>query len=94
MQASAPWTLARIGTEDQVDEIIFLCAESLRICGILLQPYMPSKMKKLLDMVGVSPEARGFANTLLGSDMNYGTAMVDPGRGLDGVLFPPLPTEF
>ena len=94
MQASAPWTLARIGSEGQVDEIIFLCAESLRICGILLQPYMPAKMKTLLDQLGVAAGDRSYANTLLGSDTNYGVSMVDLGSNLDGVLFPPLTTEF
>lgn len=77
-----------------MDEIIYLSAESLRICGILLQPYMPSKMKTLLDTLGVANDARGYANTLLGSDMDYGKPMVKLGKYPDEALFPPLTTEF
>ena len=76
-----------------MDQIIYLCAESLRICGILLQPFMPSKMNTLLDTLGVAHGARGYANTLLGSDMDYGKSLVELGKYPD-VLFPPLTTEF
>jgi methionyl-tRNA synthetase len=54
MQHSAPWEL--VASKDpkditELDRIIYLCAEALRVCGILLQPYMPNKMAKLLDML-------------------------------------------
>ena len=97
MQASAPWTVAKESeTKGEVDSIIYLCAESLRICGILLQPYMPSKMTSLLDMLGVEKSKRGFADAIIGADETYGTPLpgVSLGKGIDGVLFPPLPTEF
>lgn len=79
---------------DKVDPIIFLCAESIRICGILLQPYMPSKMKILLDMLGVKNDARGFIDTKFGADGLYGKSFIDVGRGQQGVLFPPLRSHF
>ena len=94
MQGATPWTLAKIATEDDVDEVIFLCAESLRISGILLQPFMPTKMKTLLDMLGVSEDARGFENAVLGSDKDYGVPMIDLGKDMEGVLFPPLTAEY
>ncbi|MCJ1477922.1 methionyl-tRNA synthetase [Lambiella insularis] len=90
-QHTQPWDLVGKAEElSNLNGIIYLCAESLRICGILLQPYMPDTMEKLLDMLGVSPEARKYENTLLGSDISYGTPSIGIGRGTQGVLFPPL----
>ena len=94
MQARAPWSYAKSGHHDQADPVIYLCAESLRICGILLQPYMPTKSNALLDMLGVAADARTYKNTQLGSDKDFGAPKIDLGEGLDGVLFPPLTTEF
>ena len=91
MQKAAPWYAV---DEKKLDSIIFMCAESLRISGILLQPYMPSKMKELLDLLGVDPAKRGFENTKFGSDSTYGTPMIPVGKGLEGVLFPPLRSAF
>ena len=48
----APWNLTDPAQADQKNACIYMCAESLRICGILLQPYMPEKMKQLLDTLG------------------------------------------
>jgi len=92
IQNAAPWYIT---DQKQLDEIIFMCAESIRISGILLQPYMPSKMKELLDQLGVDPKQRKFDNTRFGSDTTYGTPMVPVGKGgLEGVLFPPLMSAF
>lgn len=76
-----------------LQRIIYLCAESLRISGIFLQPYMPESMARLLDMLGVSPDARKFENALLGSDSTYGAPLVKLGSGTEGVLFPPLRSD-
>jgi methionyl-tRNA synthetase len=97
LQGAAPWDLVKDPKRDkEVDEIIYLCAESLRICGILLQPYMPSKMKSLLDILGVHEDKRMFSDAVLGGDFTYGAPLpgVSVGQGLKGVLFPPLTTEF
>ena len=97
IHASAPWNIAKVSSDsDELDRIIFLCAESLRICGILLQPFMPSKTDALLSMLGVGKNNRTFADTSFGVDHHYGTPLpgVSLGRGLEGVLFPPLATEF
>ncbi|KAI9739760.1 MAG: methionyl-tRNA synthetase [Cirrosporium novae-zelandiae] len=109
MQDTSPWSLAKgtgkgpwfrsiLRPEDlvttlQVDEIIYFCAEALRICGILLQPYMPSKASQLLDMLGVNQEQRTFADTKLRGDIVYGTSRSPLGNGIEGVLFPPLICE-
>ena len=94
MQHMQPWDLVgKLEEHKNMHSIVFLCAESLRICGILLQPYMPDTMSRLLDMLGVSMEARKYENTLLGSDFSYGTSTIEVGRGHKGVLFPPLRSD-
>lgn len=76
-----------------MNDIIFLCAESIRICGILLQPFMPSKSKELLDMLGVQDNVRMYSNTAFGSDRKYGSS-VSTGQEAEGLLFPPLSSDF
>lgn len=49
-------------------------AEALRIAAILLQPVMPSKMKRLLDEMNVHPERRTVAYARPDADDAYGTS--------------------
>ena len=91
MQNAAPWDEV---DKKRLDGIIYLCAESLRICGILLQPYMPTKMQQLLDQLGVKPNKRTFQDAIFGSDRTYGTPLIPVGRGHTGVLFPSLRSLF
>lgn len=90
-----PIPYAKVHPRDQVklDRIVFLCAEALRVCGILLQPYMPGKMEMLLDMLGVGRDARGFEKARYSGDLEYGTSTLGLGKGTTGVLFPPLRSD-
>ena len=54
---------------------------------------MPGTIQRLLDLLGVARDARKFDNTLLGSDLDYGTSAIEMGKGHAGVLFPPLLSE-
>lgn len=107
MQHASPWALGsrtdRHGVprpnQDPVDSrtldpIIYVCAESIRVCAILLQTVMPGKMKHVLDLMGVDEGKRMFRDAVLGGDRDYGVPMVDVGRGRTGVVFPPLASEF
>ena len=38
--------------------VLYVTLETLRIAAILLQPVMPASMGRLLDLLGVPPEAR------------------------------------
>lgn len=78
-----------------VKRIVYQVAESLRIVGILLQPFMPQKSAQLLAMLGVSEGAgkRGYEAAVLGFDKEYGLASTDLKKGTKGVLFPPLISE-
>lgn len=106
LQAAAPWTarhLSQTLTASQpfdpsvsdlveVDRTIYLCAESLRLTGIMLSPVMPEKMGRLLDMLGVQAERRTWEWCQVGKDDTFGKVGegVALGKGTGGVLFPPL----
>ncbi|ORY00001.1 methionyl-tRNA synthetase-like protein [Clohesyomyces aquaticus] len=96
-QMSEPWdkvlTFGEGNPGEDVDQIIFLAAEGLRITGILLQPYMPNKAAHLLDMLGVDASRRTFEYCRPGCDLEYGTPKVELGVSYNGTLFPPLASE-
>jgi len=89
---SAPWDLAKNG-DAKVHVVIYYAAESLRLIGILLQPFMPAKAAELLDVLGVPEGNRNFKHAGVGADFDYGSPMRDPGRGALDSLFPPLEVE-
>lgn len=78
---------------EEVDQIIYLATEAMRMAGILLQPYMPEKAKMMLDQLGVHESRRTFEYCSVGSDLEYGDPFVELGSGFKGALFPPLPSE-
>lgn len=72
---------------------IYILAETLRIIGILLQPFIPDKSKQMLDMLGVSIEKRTFEYAAMGKDFSYGAPLMSLGKGAHDSLFPPLEVE-
>ena len=77
----------------RMDCILYLMVESLRIMGILLQPFMPDKATQLLDSMGVSPDQRTFKHTAIGVDKSYGVPNVPQGQKVPA-LFMPLESDF
>jgi methionyl-tRNA synthetase len=97
-QDREPWAMCKLNDSTEPPHpdlalIICLASESLRISGILLQPYIPDKAAHLLDMLGVDVSRRNAQHTELGADDSYGTSKVPLGKGIVGVLFPPLLAE-
>ena len=94
---SEPWqkilAYGPVEPGEEVDRIIYLSAEALRMIAIVLQPYMPNKAKMMLDQLGVHETRRTFEYCAVGRDVEYGTPMVDLGVRLEGLLFPPLPSD-
>jgi len=106
LQNAAPWThpslsntsiasepfSAEASDLSQVDRTIFLCAEALRLTGIMLSPVMPEKMGMLLDMLGVKAERRTWEWCEVGRDEAWGEVGegVRLGKGMQGVLFPAI----
>src|SRR5579883_3315464 len=56
----APWTLRKTDPARMATVLYVLC-ETLRRLAILLQPFMPGSMAKLLDQLAVPADARDFA---------------------------------
>ncbi|KAI0015330.1 tRNA synthetases class I (M)-domain-containing protein [Xylariomycetidae sp. FL0641] len=88
-----PWAMAKKGAVETVNQTVFLAMEMLRIQGILLQPFVPTKAAELLDRLGVAPENRTFAHAQMYVDPDYGTSRIPLGTGAGSSLFPPLPVE-
>jgi len=83
IQETAPWHDST--TPEDAYQALHLSAESLRISGILLQPFIPTKAAQLLDSLGVAQERRTWAH--LGLGQGTGSVVREGGGGL---LFPQL----
>ena len=106
LQHLAPWTLVSQlkstpgpspeaqAIEAELDRTIFLSAEALRLVGIMLQPFMPTASRRLLEMLGVRPENRTWERCRVGGDAEYGLPMLDlRQRGDASLLFPALTSD-
>ncbi|MEM8876966.1 MAG: methionine--tRNA ligase [Pseudomonadota bacterium] len=56
-----PWALRKTDPE-RMQTVLYVTAEVLRQAAILVQPYMPQAASALLDILGVSPDDRQFAD--------------------------------
>jgi methionyl-tRNA synthetase len=61
IDAQAPWTLRKTDPA-RMATVLYVLAETIRRLALLLQPFMPQAMAKLLDQLGVAAEHRGFAS--------------------------------
>lgn len=65
--------------------------ETLRISGILLQPFMPTKSAELLDRLGVSDTQRRWEDCVFPDEVDVGALVQGLKSGKrPGHLFPPL----
>ena len=55
-----PWM--KTTSSELVEQIYAVSIESLRVCGLLLQPFIPQKAGELLDALGVSMEMRTWGH--------------------------------
>jgi methionyl-tRNA synthetase len=70
-----PWTKRKTDPA-RMATVLNVTAQVLRKIAILTQPFMPASMAKLLDLLGVAPQARSFAD--LGSEIEAGLALPAP----------------
>ncbi len=56
----APWTLRKTDPA-RMATVLYVLAEVIRQLAIVIQPFMPGSMAKLLDQLAVPAEARSFA---------------------------------
>jgi methionyl-tRNA synthetase len=71
----APWNL-RKDNPARMGAVLYTVAETLRHIAIVLSPFMPQAMDRMLDQLGVAPGARDFA--ALAKPLQPGTALPPP----------------
>ncbi len=71
----APWTLRRTDPPRMAD-VLRVLADALRVIAMVLQPFMPGSMARMLDQLGVPDEARDLA--ALGVPLPTGTLLPPP----------------
>ncbi len=52
VEEQAPWTLAKEGENERLDEVLYGLAEGIRVVTVLLHPYMPDTTTRLLETLG------------------------------------------
>ena len=75
--AQEPWAL-RKSDPARFETVLYVTAEALRQVAILLQVVMPDSSGKLLDLLGVGPDARDFASLGSAGRLTTGTALPAP----------------
>lgn len=60
IDSEAPWALKKTDIV-RMNTVLYVLAETLRRLAIIIQPFMPDTMGRLLDQLGVVAEARDFA---------------------------------
>ena len=59
IDATAPWVLAKSEeTKPRLARVLYNLAETLRICTVLLQPFMPTACEKIFSQLGVADEGK------------------------------------
>lgn len=66
VQETQPWTLAKEPKKiEELNAVLALAFESLRINAILLQPIIPNFSERILDKINVNPEQRLWDHSTL-----------------------------
>jgi methionyl-tRNA synthetase len=72
-----PWAHKKTNPE-RMESILYVTAEVTRQIGILVQPVMPDSAGRLLDQLGVPPDARDFAALGAKSRLKPGSELPPP----------------
>jgi len=73
----APWAL-RKDDPARMATVLYVLAETIRHIAVVLQPFMPDAMAKLLDQLAVPAAARGFATVGPGGALAPGSTLPKP----------------
>jgi methionyl-tRNA synthetase len=72
----APWTLRKTGDTARMNTVLYTLTAVLRVVAVLLQPFMPDTMAKLLDQLAVPEGERQIA--ALDTPLAEGTTLPTP----------------
>ena len=75
MDAQAPWALRKTDF-DRMQTVLWVMAESIRVLGLLVRPFMPQSADKVLDLVAVDAHNRHYEH--LQSELAEGTPIPKP----------------
>ncbi|ABS64720.1 methionyl-tRNA synthetase [Parvibaculum lavamentivorans DS-1] len=70
-----PWALKKTDPE-RMGTVLYVTAEVVRRCALMLQPVMPASIAKLLDLLAVPEGARAFSD--IAASLTPGTALPAP----------------
>ncbi len=73
----APWTLRKTDPA-RMSGVLYATAEVLRAVAILVQPFVPTAATRLLDLLGIPPDARAIARIGEGDRLVPGTPLPPP----------------
>ncbi|MCD8376064.1 MAG: methionine--tRNA ligase [Oscillospiraceae bacterium] len=87
---TAPWALGKdvAANGPRLASVLYNLLETARVCGVLLTPFMPGSMEKLLDQLGAGPECRTWDSAAVWGSL---PAQVQVKRGEN--LFPRVDME-
>lgn len=60
VEETAPWNLARNGQKERLDTVMYNLAESLRLLGLVLAPFMPELPGRIFIQLGLESPAGGW----------------------------------
>ncbi len=75
--AQEPWVKKK-SDPTRMATILYVTAEVLRMIGITAQPFMPTAMTRLLDLLGVATDARTLADSEVLEALAPGTCLPEP----------------
>ena len=75
MDAQAPWALRKTDFE-RMETVLWTMAESIRVLGLLVRPFMPESADKILDLVAITDEKRTYG--ALKTELVIGTELPKP----------------
>jgi methionyl-tRNA synthetase len=56
----APWVLKKEGKVEEMNQVLFQTAESIRIIALLLLPFIPESANKILNLLNIKEEERNL----------------------------------
>ena len=77
VDAQAPWKLKKEDPE-RMATVLYVLVESIRRIALVLQPFMPDTISRMLDQLAVSPDHRSFPFLDEGHNLIPGTGLPRP----------------
>lgn len=77
VDTQAPWKLKKEDPE-RMQAVLWTLAETIRLLGLVLQPFMPDSTARMLDQLSVDAGSRGFAQAAADNALVPGTELPKP----------------